>query len=62
MSDYSSCPNCSRQAKSSSSSNWFPVYKCGSCGDKYCKDCGGGGTKCPSCGSSSYSQVGKVYA
>lgn len=60
MSDYSSCPNCGREAKSSFSSSWFPVYKCGSCGEKYCKECNR--DKCPECSSTSRSEVGKVHA
>ena len=60
MSDYSSCPNCGRKARETSSSNFFPVYKCRDCGEKYCKECGRG--KCPSCGSSKYTEVGKVYS
>ena len=60
MSSYDNCPNCGREAKKAMTSNWFPVFKCGKCGEKYCKDCGG--TTCPKCGSSSRIEVGKVYA
>ena len=60
MSSYSSCPNCGRKAKDAISSNFFPVYKCSDCGEKYCKECGG--DKCPSCNSSKKAQAGKVYA
>lgn len=60
MSNYSSCPNCGREAKKALSSSFFPVNKCSDCGTKYCRECGG--TKCPSCGSSKSSQVGKVHA
>lgn len=60
MSDYSSCPNCGRKAEKAVSSNYFPIYKCSACGEKYCKSCGS--SKCPSCGSTKYMEVGKVYA
>ena len=63
MSDFESCPRCGREAKESFSSNWFPVFTCRECGEKYCEDCGdGSGTTCPECGSSDYSEYDKVYA
>jgi len=60
---YRSCPNCSRIADSSSanpSEKSFSVYKCGSCGAKYCTHCGG--DVCPSCGVEKRSLIGRVSA
>lgn len=59
MSDYDSCPYCGRDAKEAISSNWFPVYTCLSCGEKYCEN---DGPPCPKCSSSDYGEYGKVYA
>ena len=61
MADYSSCPNCGRKAKNNFLSQYFPVYMCkGNCSTTYCKECGPRG--CPSCGSTKYNAVAKVYA
>ncbi len=63
MSSYPSCPRCGRKAKKAAFSNWFPVYTCRKCGEKYCSDCGrGSGITCPECGSTEYSQYDKVYS
>lgn len=59
MSSYDSCPYCGRTAKDAVSSNWFPVYTCKGCGEKYCAD---DGPPCPGCGSSSYGEYDKVYS
>lgn len=62
MSNYKSCPRCGRKPKESMFSNWFWVYTCLKCGEKYCDDCGdGSGTKCPKCGSKDYGKYGKAY-
>ncbi len=63
MSNYNSCPNCGRRATESISSNYFPIHTCRKCGNKYCNNCGNGsGTICPKCGSTDYSDYGKVYS
>jgi hypothetical protein len=55
-----SCPRCGREATEGISHNWFPVYTCLSCGEKYCEECGG--HTCPECASSDYGEYDKVYA
>lgn len=62
MSDYSSCPNCEREAEEGLSNNFFPVYRCRDCDKLYCRGQDCGGSSCPACGSGKYSEVGKVYA
>lgn len=59
MGSYDSCPHCGREAKEAISFNWFAVYTCSSCGEKYCED---DGPPCPECGSDSYGEYDKVYA
>ena len=61
MGNLNSCPNCGRKAQKALSSNWFPIHTCKKCGKRYCNECGKG-IKCPSCGSSEYSDYDKVYA
>ena len=63
MSSYDSCPRCGREAESGFTHNWFPLFTCQECDEKYCSDCGeGNGTTCPECGSTSYGEYDKVYA
>ncbi len=63
MSDYDSCTNCGREAEEGLTHNWFYLHTCRNCDEKYCEECGdGGGTTCPECGSSDYSDYDKVYA
>ncbi len=60
---YKSCPACNRAADSGSANpadKSYSVYKCGSCGTKYCTHCGG--DVCPSCGNSKRALIGRVSA
>lgn len=56
---FDKCPRCGREAKDAFSSNWFPVYTCRGCGEKYCSN---DGPPCPKCGSGSYGEYDKVRA
>lgn len=59
MSCYDACPYCGREAQKNVSSNWFPVYTCNDCGEKFC---GEDGPPCPECESSNCGSHDEVYA
>jgi len=59
MADLDECPRCGREAKDAISSNWFPVYTCRDCGEKFCED---DGPPCPACQSEEYGEYDRVYA
>ncbi len=61
MAHLSACPKCGRTLKKSTfGGSHFPVYTCGKCSQKYCKECGD--NACPKCGSTSRGQFDEVYA
>ena len=63
MSKFYACPRCGRKAESGLTHNWFPVYTCLKCGEKYCTECGSdGGDACPECGATKRGKYGEVYA
>ena len=62
MGDLRACPHCGRTAEESAFHNWFPVYTCRKCGQKYCRCCAQNGSSCPKCGSPDRGEYDKVYA
>lgn len=54
---YDECPHCERRAKKAFTSNFFPLYTCLDCGEKYCSD---DGPPCPECDSDHYGEYDEV--
>lgn len=59
MGSYKACPYCGRKATQGETHNWFPVYTCRKCGQKYCEH---DGPPCPECDSREHGKFDKVYA
>lgn len=60
MSTFSSCPSCGHKPYQGALGGWFHVYKCKSCGTKYCPSCPGSNTggNCPNCKSDKKETLG----
>jgi len=56
------CPRCGRGSEDSFTFDWFAIYTCRKCQEKYCEDCGHGsdGTLCPECENADYSVYEEV--